>query len=54
VREHLIGREKRRFLWLQPEDGPRREDATRLAVDLAHRDPRWRVSVQTHKVLGVD
>jgi len=54
VREHSIGREKRRFLWLQPEDGPRRTHATRLAVDLAHRDPHWRVSVQTHKVLGVD
>ena len=44
----------RRYLWLQPEDGPRLAEATRLALDLAYADPRWRVSVQTHKVLGVD
>lgn len=44
----------RRALWLQPEDGPRLADATRLALDLVFEDPRWRVSVQTHKALGVD
>ncbi|OZC04654.1 7-carboxy-7-deazaguanine synthase QueE [Rubricoccus marinus] len=42
------------LLWLQPEDGPRFEAAARLAVDLALADPRWRVSVQGHKALGVD
>ena len=44
----------RRALWVQPEDGPRLAEATRLALDLAFEDPRWRVSVQTHKHLGVD
>lgn len=44
----------RRLLWLQPEDGPRVREATRLALDLVFEDPRWRVSVQTHKALGVD
>ncbi len=44
----------RRYLWLQPEDGPRLAAATRLALDLCFRDPTWRVSVQTHKALGVD
>ena len=44
----------RRYLWLQPEDGPRLADATRLALDLCFADPDWRVSVQTHKALGVD
>ncbi len=44
----------RRYLWLQPEDGPRLAYATRLALDLCFEDPRWRVSVQTHKALGVD
>ncbi|MEM1055546.1 MAG: radical SAM protein [Bacteroidota bacterium] len=43
-----------RLLWIQPEDGPRLAEATRLAVDLALADPRWRVSVQGHKALGVD
>ena len=50
VREH----DGRRALWVQPEDGPRLAEATRLALDLVFEDPRWRVSVQTHKALGVD
>ncbi|MEM8557938.1 MAG: 7-carboxy-7-deazaguanine synthase QueE [Bacteroidota bacterium] len=54
VRPHRIGAQERRYLWLQPEDGPRQPEATRLAVNLALADPRWRVSVQTHKVLGVE
>ncbi len=54
VREQGTGAARRRALWLQPEDGPRLAEATRLALDLAFEDPRWRVSVQTHKALGVD
>lgn len=54
VREHPLAGVPRRFLWLQPEDGPRQAEATRLAVALAQEDPRWRVSVQTHKIIGVD
>ena len=52
VRRHRIGGRERRFLWVQPEDGPRLAEATTLAVSLA--DRQWRVSVQTHKVLDVD
>lgn len=51
VREHPVAG---RLLWVQPEDGPRLAAATRRAVDLALADPRWRVSVQGHKALGVD
>jgi organic radical activating enzyme len=54
VRPHPVGSQERRFLWLQPEDGPRLADATKLAVEAALANPSWRVSVQTHKVLGVD
>src|SRR5690606_31945777 len=54
LRAHRLGGAPVRFRWLQPEDGPRRAEATRLAVDLALAHPGWRVSVQTHKVLGVD
>ncbi|MDT0632620.1 7-carboxy-7-deazaguanine synthase QueE [Rubrivirga sp. S365] len=54
VREHGAGAARRRALWVQPEDGPRLAEATRLALDLVFEDPRWRVSVQTHKHLGVD
>ena len=51
---HDIHGRDRRLLWLQPEDGPRLDEATSLAVDLALQHPTWRVSVQTHKVLGVE
>lgn len=51
---HDLGTNVRRLLWLQPEDGPRVEEATNLAVRLALDRPSWRVSVQTHKVLGVE
>ena len=54
VREHRYGGRARRFLWLQPEDGPRAGQAARTAVAAALADPQWRVSVQTHKVLGVE
>jgi organic radical activating enzyme len=54
VRLHRYGGRARRFLWLQPEDGPRAGEAARTAVASALADPRWRVSVQTHKVLGVE
>ena len=51
---HELGVSLRPLLWLQPEDGPRLQEATAKAVNLALQHPRWRVSVQTHKVLGVD
>jgi len=51
---HDIGTGQCPLLWLQPEDGPRVDSATELAVNLALERPDWRVSVQTHKVLGVD
>lgn len=51
---HDIGTGQRPLLWLQPEDGPRVDSATDLAVNLALERPDWRVSVQTHKVLGVE
>ncbi|HEX2451304.1 MAG TPA: 7-carboxy-7-deazaguanine synthase [Gemmatimonadales bacterium] len=42
-----------RHFFLQPMDGPDREANTRatLAYCLAH--PRWRLSLQTHKLLGI-
>lgn len=38
---------------LSPMDGPDRAAATRAAVDFCLARPRWRLSVQTHKVLGI-
>ncbi len=38
---------------LQPMDGPRLTDNTAAAVAYCLANPRWRLSVQTHKVTGV-
>lgn len=40
-------------LLLQPMDGPDREANTRLAVRYCLEHPRWRLSLQTHKYLGI-
>ena len=42
----------RHFL-LQPMDGPDRERNTQLAVEYCLAHPRWRLSLQTHKMLGI-
>jgi 7-carboxy-7-deazaguanine synthase len=39
--------------FLQPLDGPDRERNTGLAVSYCLRFPRWRLSIQTHKILGI-
>lgn len=38
---------------LQPMDGPDRDDNTRRCIDYCLRHPRWRLSLQQHKVLGL-
>jgi 7-carboxy-7-deazaguanine synthase len=39
--------------YLQPMDGPRRSENTALVVDYCRRHPRWRMSLQTHKLVGI-
>ncbi len=39
--------------YLQPMDGPDREAATAAAVTYCLAHPKWRLSVQTHKYLGL-
>jgi 7-carboxy-7-deazaguanine synthase len=39
--------------FLQPMDGPERESNTQLAVRYCLAHPRWRLSLQTHKYLGI-
>lgn len=39
--------------FLQPMDGPHTSDNTRAAIDYCMQHPRWRLSVQTHKQLGI-
>ena len=40
-------------LYLQPLDGPERDENTALTLDYCRRHPRWRLSLQTHKLLGI-
>jgi 7-carboxy-7-deazaguanine synthase len=39
--------------FLQPMDGPRLTQNTQAAVEYCLSHPRWRLSVQTHKMLGI-
>ena len=39
--------------FLQPMDGPERDGNTRLAIDYCLAHPNWRLSIQTHKYLGL-
>ena len=39
--------------WLQPMDGPDQVANTAAALDYCLRHPRWRLSIQTHKYIGV-
>jgi 7-carboxy-7-deazaguanine synthase len=39
--------------FLQPMDGPDIERNTQLAVEYCLAHPRWRLSIQTHKLLGI-
>ena len=39
--------------FLQPMDGPDRELNTRATLEYCLKHPRWRLSLQTHKLLGI-
>jgi 7-carboxy-7-deazaguanine synthase (Cx14CxxC type) len=42
-----------RHFFLQPMDGPAREANTELALRYCLAHPQWRLSLQTHKILGI-
>jgi 7-carboxy-7-deazaguanine synthase len=42
-----------RHFFLQPMDGPQRELNTQAALQYCLTHPRWRLSLQTHKLLGI-
>jgi 7-carboxy-7-deazaguanine synthase len=55
-----LGGEPERFadlafeqFFLQPMDGPDREHNTELALSYCLAHPQWRLSIQTHKLLGI-
>ncbi len=39
--------------WLQPMDGPERDVNTAAAVAYCLEHPKWRLSLQTHKLIGI-
>jgi organic radical activating enzyme len=39
--------------FLQPMDGPRREANTRAAAEYCLAHPQWRLSLQSHKLIGM-
>jgi 7-carboxy-7-deazaguanine synthase (Cx14CxxC type) len=42
-----------RNFFLQPMDGPHREANTQAAMQYCMEHPKWRLSLQTHKLLGI-
>lgn len=42
-----------RHFFLQPMDGQEQARNTRLAIDYCLAHPRWRLSLQTHKLIGI-
>jgi organic radical activating enzyme len=41
------------FFFLQPLDDDRITENTAQAIEFCRRNPRWRLSIQLHKILGV-
>ena len=39
--------------WLSPMDGPKIKENTEAVIEYVMKDPRWRMNVQTHKMVGV-
>ena len=42
-----------RHWFLQPQDGPARAEHTRASIEYCRTHPRWRLSLQTHKWVGI-
>jgi 7-carboxy-7-deazaguanine synthase len=50
--EILLGWDFRHFL-IQPLDGSERESSLAAAIDYVMRNPRWRLGLQSHKLIGL-
>jgi 7-carboxy-7-deazaguanine synthase (Cx14CxxC type) len=53
LRPEDLGEFRFRHLWLQPMDGPNRVENTVRAVQYCLKNPQWRLSLQTHKLIGI-
>lgn len=43
-----------RYFYLQPMDGPAVSENTQKTIDYCLQHPQWNLSIQSHKVLGID
>ena len=50
---HTIGDLRFKHFFLQPMDGPSRQAYTRAAIAYCQENPRWCLSLQTHKLLDI-
>ena len=41
------------YFFLQPMDGPALKENTQLALEYCKAHPQWRLSIQSHKILGI-
>jgi 7-carboxy-7-deazaguanine synthase len=48
----LLGWDFEHFI-IQPLDGPDREESLQAAIGLVMSEPRWRLGIQTHKLIGL-
>ena len=48
-----LGRLQFDHFWVQPMDGPDRAANTQAAVTFCLNNPKWRLSLQTHKFIGI-
>lgn len=39
--------------FLQPMDGPNAREAVRQSIEFCQQNPKWRLSLQTHKIVGI-
>jgi 7-carboxy-7-deazaguanine synthase (Cx14CxxC type) len=39
--------------FLQPMDSPQRAENVKACIEMCHANPKWRLSLQTHKLLGI-
>lgn len=53
--QHIADYESLDFehFYLQPMDGPELERNTRMAIELCKANPKWKLSLQTHKLLQI-
>ena len=42
-----------RFFFLQPKDGPEKKENTQRVIQYCLEHPKWRLSLQLHKIIGI-